>query len=939
MSLPVSSDLVLRTRIQIPRIRPRRVERARLLDRLHESAWSRLTLVSAPAGFGKTTLLASWAQSAGFPVAWLALEDADNSLESVLRYLASALGRVLPGAGEAALEMLASRAPLQPEAFLSSLINDLSEVQGPLALVIDDYHLIQSAPVHQALEYFLERMPDCLRVLIAGRADPPLALARLRARGELVELRGADLRFTSQEAADFLNQVMGLRLSPADVEAVENRTEGWATGLQLAAISLRDQPDPGRFLRVFTGSHRYVLDYLVEEVLHRQPDEIQAFLLRTSVLERMCAGLCDVLVGTGSGINAQSGNWGTEQPGDQEPQFPDRAIANSLSSSQSILEYLDRNNLFIQPLDDERRWFRYHTLFADLLRFRLEQSDAQLVRDLHRRAAAWLESHQMVHEAVRNYIAGGDLASAARLVEMEGQADLNTGLINQLISWMDSLPTAVFDTLPRLHVLYAWGMMSTNQINGIESRLRLAEQGLEKYPPDRPMPGSACTPDICRSEIASSRAIVASISGDFETAIRQSEQALEGKLGDPSLRASVGIGLGVAYRALGDNVRAEQAWDEAARAALQSETYAVGLASLCNRGNLLQEMGDLSGAEACFREALSVQARVGALPVTSLAYNGLSNLAYERGDLPAALAAIRSAVEMDDLWGNQEIQVINQGQLARVLLACGETEAGWQALEKAQSLAKVKPLNAFDQDILEDFQVSLWVLFGRPELARQWLAHTPEIDLETFGYFDEHRLLCQAGVLTSLGIADRDAARLEKAIRVLDALLPKIQAEGRQGYITISQVLLALASNALGKTDEALKTLEEALGPASEQKYQDLFIRYGPAMAALLRAARPSSKYCAYIDELLAAFPRSSLYPTGLKSSPPVAPARRAEGLSPREAEVLRLVVAGLSNQEIAARLFLAPGTVKRHLHNIFEKLGVTTRPQAIVKARDLHLD
>jgi LuxR family maltose regulon positive regulatory protein len=918
MALPASADPILRTKIQTPRLRPQRVERERLIQRLRETAFARLTLVSAPAGFGKTTLLAAWAQDVGCPVAWLALDEADNALERFLRYLAAALDKAVPGSGAVALALLSVPQPLQPEAFISALINGLADFPNPLILVIDDYHLIATSSIHTALEFFLDHLPDCLRVVIAGRSDPPLSLARLRARGELVELRGADLRFTSAEAADFLNQVMGLRLTAEEVEAVETRTEGWIAGLQLAAISLQDRPDTERFLRVFTGSHRYVLDYLVEEVLRRQSEEIQQFLLQTSILERMCAALCAEVMGEARVVNGK------------KTALPNHQSLISTPASSSILSYLERSNLFLVPLDDEGQWYRYHRLFADLLRFRLEQTQPDLLPGLHRRAAAWFERSQLPVEAVQHYLAAGDLAPAARLVEQDGQNLLAQGQVVRLMSWMDSLPPAVFDTLPRLHVMYAWGLITTGQLDLLDVHLDQAKQKLRKLLAGQMLPASDATPEEVFGQITSTRAIVATLKKDYREAIRLTNLALEAerKSGvDSGMSASLQIGLGVAYRAIGDTIRAEQAFAESAENSLAIHNYAVGITALCNRGDCWLEMGDLALTELCYRKALAVQEEIGALvPLTSLAYGGLSELAYERNDLDAALNLIRSAVQMDEQWGSPEIRTLNQARLARILMERGEIAAGWQALSHAEEMAREKPLNPFDQGILETFEVSLWLHYGKTDLVTAWLEQNPPGLPAEITYFDEPKPLATSEVLVVLGLREGSPARLEQALALLEPLIQVMRSRGQNGWMIPALILHARASFALGRPDQALAQLEDALQLAAPQGYLRTFTHQAQDLAEILRLARPTTRCPEYVDRLLAAFP----------APPPQTAAQPETGglLSPRELEVLRLVVRGLSNTQIADQLVLAPGTVKRHLHNIFEKLDVTTRPQAIAKAR-----
>ena len=456
------STQILATKLYIPPPRAKIVLRPRLTERLNEglSASRKLILISAPAGFGKTTLVSEWIAICGMPVAWLSLDKGDNDPARFISYLVKALQMIQAGIGEGLLVALQSPQPLQIENILTTLLNEITTIPDNFILVLDDYHLLDAKPVDEALTFLLEHLPPHMHLVIATREDPHLPLARYRARGQLTELRAADLRFTPVEAAEFLNQVMGLNLSAEDIAALETRTEGWIAGLQLAAISMRDHKDATGFILSFTGSHRFVMDYLLEEVLHQQPESIQTFLLRTSILDRLCGPLCDAVLGAPS------------------------------ASGQETLEYLEHANLFIASLDNERRWYRYHHLFSDLLQQRLHQSDTSSteeggsVAELHRRASQWYEDNGLELEAFHHATVANDIDRAARLIEGEGMPLYFRGGAVPILKWLESLPTTVLDARPSLWVTYASATLTIGLVTDVEQKAQAAEAALQFAEPD-----------------------------------------------------------------------------------------------------------------------------------------------------------------------------------------------------------------------------------------------------------------------------------------------------------------------------------------------------------------------------------------------------------------------------------------------------------------------
>jgi LuxR family maltose regulon positive regulatory protein len=522
---------ILATKLYIPRLRPNVVSRPRLLERLNEGLHRKLTLISAPAGFGKTTLLGAWVALIERPVAWLSLDEGENDPAPFLTYFVAALQTIAATIGEGVLSALQSPQPPPPEAILTALLNDLTTIQDPFVLVLDDYHMIAAKAVDQALTYLVEHLPPQMHLVIATREDPALPLARLRARGHLTEVRAADLRFTPSEAAAFLTQGMGLKLSAEDIAALERRTEGWIAGLQLAALSLQGHEDATSFIASFTGSHHFVLDYLLEEVLGQQSERIQQFLLRTSILDRMSGPLCDAVV------------------------------LDSTASGQATLEHLEHANLFLVPLDNERRWYRYHHLFAELLRQRLHQSTASSPQDegrgvdeLHLRASQWYEDQGLSIEAFQHAAAAHDVERAARLIEGDGMPLQFRGAVTPVLHWLESLPKTVLDARPSLWVMYASALSMTGHLTDIEPKLQAAEAAMPRAEPE----------DTTRNlvgHIAAIRALLAAAQNQVEPMLAQSRRALEYlHPNDLSSRPFTLWTLGFASFLQGDRARARQAY-------------------------------------------------------------------------------------------------------------------------------------------------------------------------------------------------------------------------------------------------------------------------------------------------------------------------------------------------------------------------------------------
>jgi LuxR family transcriptional regulator, maltose regulon positive regulatory protein len=576
-------DVLLATKLHLPRTPPGFLPRPRLQERLEEGLARGLLLVCAPAGFGKTTLLAGWAHGGRRPVAWLSLDGGDNDPSRFWRHVAAALDRSRPGLAEQLLPLLDPPAPPSCEGLVAALVNQLAARPGELALVLDDYHLIEAPPVHAALGFLLEHRPPGLRLVLASRADPPLPLARLRARGQLGELRERDLRFTPEEAGGVLAAAVGTGLPDSAVAALTERTEGWVAGLQLAALSLRDQPDVAGFVASFSGSHRYVLDYLTEEVLDRQPDEVRDFLLATSILERLSGELCDAVTGRTDG--------------------------------QRTLEQLERANLFLQPLDEVRGWWRVHQLFADLLRARLQQEQPERVPALHHAAAGWCERYGLADEAVRHALAAGDPTWAARLIERHADGLLLRSEGATVQRWLAALPPELVEARPRLLLAEARVALLGGRVEEGQARLDAAERALAAAPADdapyQPSAGRAASLLAnVPATIALDRAWLAELRGDADLAIASASRALA-EVGDGEwmLESNANGYLGIAEWLHGRLPEAERLLSSTiARWGAAGERY-LAVRGCHHLGQVQRARGDLDAALATYRQALELAAR------------------------------------------------------------------------------------------------------------------------------------------------------------------------------------------------------------------------------------------------------------------------------------------------------------------------------------------
>lgn len=881
---------ILATKLYIPAPRSKVVLRPRLIEQLNEGLHRKLTLISAPAGFGKTTLVSEWVAGCERSAAWLSLDQGDNDPTRFLIYVVAALRTIEANFGKGVLGMLQSSQPPPTESILTSLLNEIASVPRDIVLVLDDYHVIDSKPIDDALTFLIEHLPPQMRLVIATREDPDLALARLRAGDQLTELRVTDLRFDPSEAAEFLNQVMDLTLSTDDIAALETRTEGWIAGLQLAAISLQGQKDVSGFIKSFTGSHSFVMDYLVEEVLHRQPESVQTFLLRTSILDRLCGPLCDAV------------------------------LLDPTASGQETLEYLEQANLFIVPLDNERRWYRYHHLFSDLLRQRLNQSattssasspgnERMSVNELHIRASEWYESSGLEIEAFHHATAAKDYERAERLIEGKGMPLHFRGAVAPVLNWLASLPTTVLDARPSLWTSYASVLLVTGQTTGAEPKLRAAEAALKDAEPNEK------NRDLI-GRIAAIRATAATSQNQIETLIAESRRALEYlHPNNLAFRTSTACKLGYAYHLQGNRAAAKKAYTEVVSIGQASGNTIFTLLATMGLGGLQESENQLHQAAQTFQRVLQEMGDP-PLPFASEAQLGLGRICYEWNDLDAAKQHAEQSGQLARQIEHNDRIVTCEVFLARLELAQGDV-AGAAAIlsEAAQSVRQ----NNFTHRMPEVAAAQVLTLLRENKLeAAANLAQTYELPIS----------------LARVSLASGDASA---ALAALEPFRREIEAKGWEDERLKIMVLQAVALHAHGEKNKAIQLLSETLVLAEPGGFIRTFIDEGSPMAELLSEAAVQGVMTEYVTTLLGVFEAEKQAKVNI-SHRTRTPQPLIEPLSQRELEVLQLIADGLSNREIGERLFLAEITIKGHNQRIFGKLQVQRRTEAVARARELGL-
>jgi len=891
---------LLQMKLVRPVTRPLLVSRPRLSQRMADGMAGKLLLVSAPAGFGKTTLVAAWLQAGKGParLAWVSLDEHDDDPARFAAYLTAVLRPIVPHLDEEFAGHTLSEV-------MAELVNELTAVLparhgADVLLVLDDYHLITNPVIHNALTFFVEYMPPSMHLCLISRADPPLPLARWRARGQLTELRQQDLRFTAGEAAEFLNQVMGLNLATADVAALNSRAEGWVAGLQMAAVSLQHRPDASQFIDAFTGSNRYILDYLLEEVLQKQPAAVQTFLRQTAVLDRLCAPLYDWLM----------------------------AGSDSTPAAQEILQYLERANLFIIPLDQDRRWYRYHRLFADLLRQRLRESAAADVVALHQRASRWYEANGFPEAAIDHALQAGEMMRAADLIEQMAEAMMMRSEVSTFKQWLAALPVALVQARPSLCLYAAWILsMEGRSLAEIEVFLRPAAAA------DAP------------GELAAVHSMLALIDGQGQRAAALAEAALQQMAPERHfLRGLAAWIMGQALFLSGDNEAGTAALETAVRLSRQVGNLTILTVSLNRLANQAWRSADLHRASRIYQQALAFATDdlERPLPIAGEILVSQARLHYEWDDLDAAYACAVDGVALTERW--RELAAMG-GYLmqARVWQVRGETAAANEAMARAQAIAHRSEGTDVDDLVVALWHVQLYLLQGNLAAALTWIAErqlTDAVDPAALrrredvvaGHLRKYEYLTLARIHLAQNRPDR-------ALAVLTPLLADARRQQRLDLVLEILILLALAYHWQGQPAQADRFLEEALTLGEQGGFIRLFVDAGPAVADILRRQQPADeRRQAYIQALLASFDQTSPVRVGGPLAGRSVSGELVEPLSERELEVLGLIAAGLSNREIAAKLVLSLPTIKWHTSNIYGKLGVGNRTTAVARARELQI-
>ena len=906
---------LLETKLKVPRRRRDLVSRPRLSEHLSRGVESSLTIVSAPAGFGKTTLLADWLAAPAAnerSAAWLSLDQRDNDPALFWTYLVAALQTAALGVGAGALSLLQSPQP-PIEAVVTTLLNDLSAISNDVVLVLDDYHVIEAREVQDGMAFLLEHLPPQLHLVIVGRADPALPLARLRGRGELVEIRAADLRFTPDEAATYLNGVMGLALTAQDVAALEGRTEGWIAALQLAALSMQGRTDVAGFIAGFAGDDRYIVDYLAEEVLDRQPEPVKHFLLETSILDRLSGPLCDAVTGQDGG--------------------------------QSRLAALERGNLFLVPLDDHRHWYRYHRLFADVLQAHLLDEQPAAVPELHRRASIWYEQNGEPAEAIDHALAAEDFERAADLIELaipELRRDRREATLRR---WLKVIPDELLRVRPVLNIGFVGALVSGGQLEGIKERLRDAEQWLDAGTAgsarSKPPSGDMVVRDLeelprLPGTIEMYRAALALVAGDRPGTVMHAKLAIDLSPEEDQLPRAGAAGLmGLAFWGGGDLEAGHRAYAECMaglrRAGHVADTFGCAIAL----ADIRIAQGRLGDALRTYEQALKLSVGQRAskqggpvLRGTADMYVGMSEIYRERDDLPAATRYLLRSQELGEHVGLPQNPHRWRIAMARVRQAEGDLDGALDLLDEAERryisdfFPNVRPIPAIT--------ARMWVVQGKLGDALDWVHERGLSVADDLSYLREFEHITLVRVLLAQYAAEQQARVLDEATGLLERLLQAAEEGARTGSVIEILVLRALASQTQGDSPAALASLQRALTLAEPEGYVRIFVDEGPHMASLLKAGAKHGIAPSYVHRLL----------TALNTTADRAPASQGliEPLSERELEVIRLLGTDLDGPEIARQLVVSLNTVRTHTKNIYAKLGVNNRRAAVRRAQELDL-
>ena len=878
------TDQLLATKFYVPTARANIVNRSQLIERLNDGVQHghRLTLVSAPAGFGKTTLVASWLITSApiehFKKCWLALDSNDSTPSSFVAYFVSAIQTASPQIGNVARAVIESAQTPPLETILVSLVNDIAALNEQIIFVLDDYHVITNPDIHHALDFFIDHLPPNFHLVMTTRQDPPLALARLRVRGQLTEIRAANLQFSPIESDEFLNRLMSLGLTETDVTALSERTEGWIAGLRLAALALENENDKHKFINAFTASNRFLTDYLLDEVLSRQEPQLYEFLLRTSILHRFSAAMCDSVVGD---------NIGTP-----------------------MLRRLEQSNLFLVPLDRERQWFRYHHLFAQFLQMRLKESEPHLISTLYQRAMDWCIAQGLEREALAYALESHDNVRAAELIEKIAPQVLSTAGASQVLEWLAVLPEAFIKQRPYLCLHYTWALSFVAQMAQADEYLALAETASARESDEQ-------AKKIILGYIAAHRAYLDFFRGEYQHTIENARFALARiPQNDNVIRARTLTLLAHGLRYAGNFTAAIEAHELASSVSEKTGNLYTATFNLSGLQELYRERGQLRLAMAICEQTLDfARRRVGRtdMPFCGFTYFEMGVIEREWNHLDRAREYSEQGEKLCREWHQGDALAIGLMGAAFVYQDLGEYALARQALEEAKQIIGTM-FSAWGAAMANAFIAQLDVARGDVEAANRWM-QTCGLSIRDeipFIRQDDYQALAQ--VLTV-------QEKFADALVVWDKLYQLLKSSGRIGRLFQVALWRARALAGAHRRADALDALKEMLAYGESENFVRSFVSAGPVSADLLRELPTSD----YRNRLLDAFPQSPS-------------ANLLEPLSERELEILHLIQAGYSNQEIADKLVITLNTVKKHTSNLFGKLGVTSRTLALARAHELGL-
>lgn len=890
---------ILKTKLFIPPLQDTVIPRPRITDRIESSVRSgkALTLIAAPAGFGKTTVVSDWVQTSGRRVAWFSLDESDDEVARFWGYVIVALRNLQPDFGPGLFSALTASPPPPIRSLMPELINHLVEIADPLILVLDDYHVISNPEIHDSLSYILDHRPPQFHLLIASRADPPLSIARMRAQQMLTELRSDKLRFTRDEAQVLLNDVMQLGLEPGAVQQLQSRTEGWGVGLLLAAQSMRDRADKQAFIAAFSGSHHYILEYLLAEVLTRQPDDLRVFLLRTSILDALCAPLCDYVT--------------------------------QANNAQESLIQLYRENLFIIPLDQERIWYRYHHLFADLLvNFLHSELPEAEILELFRRAADWFEREGDLDKAIKYALNAKQYEYAAELIEQQADVVISRGYVRTLLGWIEALPREVIQTRPRLLIHQGWTVFLTGKVNEARDILLGAREAFRLIP-------EYAGERLLRGRLFAMLSTITALTRDIPAAIDEAQQALEAlPENDWIFRARATRALGVCHGFLGDISQGLDYLEEAFVMAMRADNKFLASEILSQMANFRKHQGKYQLATDAYRQILSLFNVPDDAPPACLGYIGM-----------AEVALMRDRLEDAKKYLNIGIHLCNKGTIGYALQpayllqglisqARGDDKAGLAAMRQGENLSRIGGGSLESILLLAEAQTRFHLLRGDIETAQSWATGEALPPGWSFDILPVTLAEKQASLLAQVACRSGEVGQV---MEIYARICPRAKREGRMARLIELSLFKAVALSETGEPESALGAFENCLALAGPEGLKRIFIEAGEPVLELLRQAVRKGDRSGYALKLLSELDNGE---GGLGFTRRVEPELQPliEPLTDREMDVLRLICEGFSNQAIANRLIVSVNTVKKHTSNIYSKLDVRNRAQAAIRAREIGL-